>query len=206
VRVDAPGEASRIFVYAGQGGSSGVIREYDETGTRLHTYRYDPEGRVGDLGRFDGSSGSSGSNPLSPPDAGSKRSVPWTLVALLVALVGAVVAGAWALTRSKEPAPERTWAERLSDRLDHEGEAHGRARRHDETVVDYTRTLGDSLLPDPRVATVGAVVSSALFSRREPPPETRTWAEGVVDEVAARHPAPSWTDRLRPSRRRSEPS
>jgi hypothetical protein len=88
------------------------------------------------------------------------------------------------------PVPEPTWAERLTERLGREGRARGRARQPWETVIGYSAALTVEVLPDPRVAEVGRLLSGSLFGRTPAPPTQQSWAERVVEEVTDRHPAP----------------
>ncbi|HEY5155001.1 MAG TPA: hypothetical protein VIJ47_09730 [Acidimicrobiales bacterium] len=162
----------------------------------------------GGPGRGSGNSSGSSAHPggsttapaATPPAPG--RSPNWTLLALvaLLAVAVALVVGlvGWWLLRGA-PVASRSWAETMADRLDREGARRGRPRRRDETVVSYSAALGSSVLADPRLGTIGQVVSSALFGPAEPTAGARAWTEAAVTEIVAAHPPPRRRDH-RPGR------
>ena len=47
------------------------------------------------------------------------------------------------------------------------------------------------------ISGAASVIAPSSLSRLSPPPETRAWAERVVDEVIERNRPPRWTDRFR---------
>lgn len=120
---------------------------------------------------------------------------PWKLGAGLAAL--AVAAGlAWYLW-GRRPGPEDSvsWAEALVKRVDDLGAAHGHPRGSATTVTQHTASLGSDVLTEPELVQVGRVASDALFGRTQPGPETRAWAESVVDKVTEAHPPPTRRER-----------
>jgi len=77
------------------------------------------------------------------------------------------------------------WVGDLRRRLEREGERRGTPRRTTETIASFARRLAASSLPDPRIATVGSVITAAIFGRDPIDPGTATWAASVVDEASA---------------------
>ncbi len=133
------------------------------------------------------------------------RGIPWKAIAVGVLVVAALAGLAyWLIKRRRPPRDPGSWAQEMARRLDEEGAERGRPRNPSETVVDYTVALADEPLPDPRLVTVGAVVSEALFDRQEPPESTRSWADTVVSEALEANPRPKATDRFRRNRDRPD--
>ena len=209
VRVDDGAGTVRTYVYDATGGGHIVVRELDGNGNELRRYTVDPDGTfiegrtASGSGSVDGAAGSpptpeaASGRAGAPTEAALHRGTNWLLIAGLalgVALfVGLVI---WWLRRSR-PVSDRTWAEGLVRRIDREGAVRGRPRRAGETIVAYTSELSAGSLPDPRLTSVGRVVSDALFGRHEPTAELRDWAEATLAEIVELHPLPKWTDRFR---------
>lgn len=214
VRVERPGEPTRVFVYDETGPYLTVI-EYDGEGRFVKRYRYDPEGvivdteprgedRTYDVGEgptsspsdteVDGSGDADQDDPST--DDGEDRSyTPWILGGLGVLLLGGL--GAWLLSRRKPAvgAVERSLAEALVVRIEEHGAAHGRPRRRAETIVAYTAALAAGPLPDPRLAGIGSLLSQALFGGAPPRVDDLTRAGDVLTEIEETHPVPTRADR-----------
>jgi hypothetical protein len=204
VRVD-DWNGTRTYVYD-ESGDSVRISEYDQSGRHIGAYLFDSEGRLIDesqraVGGSSGGGSAASSAAPRPQDAGG-RETPWLWIIGGIVLVAAVVTALVLLMRRPRGSRrELDWAERLSARLDVEGRRRGRGRDRSETVSAHAAALAGGPLPDPRLVTVGQMVSAALFGRRQPPAAARTWAEGVVDEASRAHPPPP--RRSRWSRRRT---
>jgi hypothetical protein len=109
----------------------------------------------------------------------------WVLIVILAAL--ALWLGARFVARRRRR-QARPWATQTYERIVAAGDKRGRPRRPGETPVEYCAALAaevpDHALAD-RLAGVGALVSQAAWSRREPPPEARAWADDVVRDLQA---------------------
>ncbi|HUQ64203.1 MAG TPA: transglutaminaseTgpA domain-containing protein [Acidimicrobiales bacterium] len=112
----------------------------------------------------------------------------WPL--LFVILLG--LAG-WVLFRRKHSRQLETlpWATRFYARLLDAGKKRERPLKPYETPLEYTSILAESALPDPRLVEVGALITSAAYSGREPSLEESEWAEAVLAEATAATPPPS---------------
>ena len=209
VRVDDGHGQVRTYVYESTDGRV-VVRQLDQDGHELHRYQVDPAGSFVEGRNASGAGPSAGADPQAPtPEAAagragaptevaSHRSVNWLLVAVLALVAAlAVAAVVWWLRRRSTPPSERSWAEGLVRQLDREGAGRGRPRRAGETVVAYAAALSDGPLADPRLTTVGRVLSDALFGRTPPSPELQAWTEEALSEIVGLHPVPRWTDRFR---------
>lgn len=146
----------------------------------------------------DGTSGGSGadgsSEPAPDPPAGPRFSPWWLLV--VVALAAAVAWFWWRRSRTPSlPSPDREWALGLVEQIDQAGRARGRARPESSTVLQHTDDLAGSVLPDPRLRSVGRLLNDALFGQAAISAHTRLWAQTVVDEIVEAHPVPSRTRR-----------
>jgi YD repeat-containing protein len=201
---------TRTYVYD-ETGDTFRITEYDERGREIGEYSYDPQGRLIDESQGSNAGGSSSESSSSSAGereadgAGGANQPPWGWIVGGLLVATAVAAAVLVLARRRPTSRrELDWAERLSARLDLEGRRRGRARGRSETVSAHASALAGGPLPDARLATVGQMVSAALFGRREPPAEVRTWADDVVDEVSNAHPPPTqrarwWSRRRRPT-------
>ncbi|HEX3621670.1 MAG TPA: transglutaminaseTgpA domain-containing protein [Acidimicrobiales bacterium] len=110
----------------------------------------------------------------------------WPLLVLVALALGGWLA--WrALHRWRRRAAE-PWATRFFARLERAGTARGRPKEPHETPVEYADGLARTVLPDPRLVEVGAVVTAAAWSRRDVSPEDRDRAERVLREAS--HAAP----------------
>jgi hypothetical protein len=104
---------------------------------------------------------------------------------VLAAVVWSARAGArWWRRRAALP-----WATRFFTRVERAGAARGRPRRPQETPVEYAAGLAAGVLPDPRLAEVGELVTVAAWSRHEPAAEDRARAERVLREAVKAAPA-----------------
>jgi len=103
----------------------------------------------------------------------------WLLIPLVAALV-AWLGARWLRRRRRRRA--RPWATRTYERIEAAGVKRGRPRRPGETPVEYCAALAADLHDD-RLAGVGALVSQAAWSRDEPAPEARAWADDVVGDL-----------------------
>jgi transglutaminase-like putative cysteine protease len=108
----------------------------------------------------------------------------------LLVVVGLAAAGWWAWRafgrwrrRAAEP-----WSTRFAARLERAGSARGRPRRPQETPVEYAGDLARTVLPDPRLVEVGALVTAAAWSGRDLPADDRARAEQVLREAARASP------------------
>lgn len=106
----------------------------------------------------------------------------WPLVVALVACAIALVARRVVLRRRRLAA--LPWATRYFAHLTRVGTDRGRPRRPAETPAEYAAVLAGGVLADERLVEVGRVVTAAAWSGREPAPDTRRWAEQVLDEAA----------------------
>ncbi|HVM10452.1 MAG TPA: DUF3488 and transglutaminase-like domain-containing protein [Acidimicrobiales bacterium] len=109
------------------------------------------------------------------------------LTAVLVAAVplGAI---AWlvvsaAQRRRREAA--RPWADVTLERLERLGARQGRSRRPWETPGDYAEVLAASVLPDPRVRTIAALVENDAFAPGPPSDDVRARADELLRDVEA---------------------
>lgn len=106
----------------------------------------------------------------------------WPLFVLVIVAVVALVVRRLVLRRRRWQA--LPWATRFFARLVRVGAKRGRARAPAETPAEYTTALAGGVLADERLVEVGRVVTAAAWSGREPAPDTRRWAEQVLDEAA----------------------
>jgi hypothetical protein len=120
----------------------------------------------------------------------------WPLL-LLVALAGAGWA-AWRGLRWRRRRAAEPWATRFSRRLQRAGAARGRPRQPQQTPVEYADDLARTVLPDPRLVEVGALVTAAAWSRDEPPAGDRDRAEQVLREATRAAPVRRLRRRARP--------
>jgi transglutaminase-like putative cysteine protease len=125
----------------------------------------------------------------------------WPLVVLL-ALVVLAWAGwralRWWRRRAAEP-----WGTRFFRRLERAGAARGRPRQPQETPAEYADGLAGTVLPDPRLVEVGALVTAAAWSRHEPPAQDRARAEAVLRDATRAAPAGPFRRLRRPTRPRA---
>jgi hypothetical protein len=139
-----------------------------------------------------GAQGRSGARLVEPEEIAPPNLTP--VLAALLAVAAIVGAGLLAWPRLRRwltdgaPAAESPWAYRLVRSLEEAGANRARPRRPGETITSYTAALVDGPLRDDRVAQLGVVLSAALFSGREPPPEVRAWADACLEEVLTAHP------------------
>jgi hypothetical protein len=104
----------------------------------------------------------------------------WWLLVLVAAVTvvwGASRTFAWWHRRRARP-----WVTRCYERLTRAGRKRGRPRRPTETPAEYCEALAGEV-PDDRLVRVGALLTEAAYSTREPPPDARSWADEVVREV-----------------------
>jgi hypothetical protein len=190
VRVEDSGE-TRIYVYD-ESGDGTTVTEYDEDGRKVGEYAFDSEADVGERGASGGINSPSSNAPTgpTPDDASDSGGMPWVaIIGVTLGLAALVALAVWLLHKRIGSRRELSWAEQLAERLDDEGRRRGRGRPTSETVVDHARALAGGPLPDSRIPAVGRLVSAALFGRTAPPADAQTWAESVVDEATAAHPA-----------------
>ncbi|MGI8808463.1 MAG: transglutaminase TgpA family protein [Acidimicrobiales bacterium] len=122
------------------------------------------------------------------------RLLPLVVVLTLVAATWL----AWRGTRWWRRQAARPWATRFFARVERAGAARGRPRRPQETPVEYAGELAAGVLPDLRLAEVGALVTVAAWSRHEPSAEDRARAEHVLREATKAAPARRLRRRTRP--------
>lgn len=211
VTVERPGEPDRSYVYDETGPYLSVL-EYDEDGRLIKRYRYDPDGVIVDDAPVDGvggtgpggSGGSDQPNQIadqSPTDADDPAEehgpFPWWIVAVTVAAIVAAVMGVLLWRRRRPPADPRLlrWAVALTEALTAHGKAHGRPRGRAETIGAYTTALASGVLPDPRLADVGQILSAAFFAPIAPSGAEQARAEATVAEVIEAHPVPDRAER-----------
>ncbi len=114
-----------------------------------------------------------------------RRLWPLAVAVGLVALAWLAWTGArWRRRRAALP-----WATRYFARVERAGAARGRPRRPQETPAEYTAELAVGVLPDARLAEVGALVTAAAWSAHEPGAEPRARAEQVLREATRATPA-----------------
>jgi hypothetical protein len=168
--------------------------EFDAEGGEVRVTELDDDGRVIDeysIQSEDIEVLPGGGAVASRPEDGNDASTRWWPTAAVAALLALLAAGLawWWRRRHPTPRAPTDWAHGMAARLAREGRRRGRARAPGESVASYAQALAGGPLPDERVATVGRMVSDALFSTREPDAPDRAWAEAAVDEMTARHPA-----------------
>jgi hypothetical protein len=168
---------TRTFIYD-ERGSETRITEYDERGNEVAEYSIER-----------GQSADADPRPR-PDDPEDSPDINWLAIAVAaLAVVAIALVLHWLLRRRSGPPTERSWAEQLAARLDHEGRRRGHGRDPGETVAHHARALADGPLPDHRIAAVGRLLSNALYGRNVPGDDARAWAQNVVDEVSAAYPA-----------------
>lgn len=106
----------------------------------------------------------------------------WPVIVLVSVLVVAFVVRRLVLRRRRLAAI--AWVTRFYARLGRVGDKRGRPRRPAETPAEYTTALAEGVLADERLVEVGRVVTAAAWSGRDPAPDTRRWAEQVLEEAA----------------------
>ena len=209
--VRVPGQPERTFVYRDGPGGLTRIDELDEDGNLVQTYFYDPDGQVAaEAGGSvdepvaptgDGSSATDQPEEPEEPDDGdgSLHIDGWVLLAVAAALLALAGLVTYLVRRPGPPAPTTAppWALLLARRLEDEGRQRGRPRGRAEPLAAYAAALGTSVLPDERMARVGAVTSAGLFAGTEPGTDAQHWAASALDEIAEAHPVPSRSDRRR---------
>jgi transglutaminase-like putative cysteine protease len=125
-----------------------------------------------------------------------ERLGPVVVVLAAVAVVAAVVLAGRAGIRWLRRRRARSWVSVFFGRLERAGAARGRPRSAQETPGEYVAALAGVVMPDPRLLSVGDILTEAAWSGRAPAPESRVWAESVLVEATRRWPRP------RPWRRR----
>lgn len=103
----------------------------------------------------------------------------WVLVAI-VAVIAAWLGSR--VLRRRRGRRARPWATQAYERIGRIGEKRGRPRRPSETPAEYCAALVVET-EDDRLARVGALVTEAAWSRHEPSPEDRAWADAVVRDL-----------------------
>lgn len=111
----------------------------------------------------------------------------WPL--LVLATLAAVGWWGWRGRRWWRRRAAQPWATRFFARVERAGAARGRPKQPKETPVEYADSLARTVLPDPRLAEVGVLVTVAAWSRHEPAPEDRARAEQVLREATRATPA-----------------
>jgi transglutaminase-like putative cysteine protease len=111
--------------------------------------------------------------------------VPTVVVALVVG------AGLVLVPRARRRRADRRlpWGRRYLVQLEAEGARRGRPRQPHETGAAYVSELARSVLPDPRLAAVAAILASEAYAPDPPSDDERDRAELVLAEAAARWPA-----------------
>jgi hypothetical protein len=82
------------------------------------------------------------------------------------------------------------WSAQQLERLDRAGTRRGRSRREWESASRYADVLARSVLPDPRVRSLAAMLEADAFSGGPPSEARRLEAEELLDLIEAAHPAP----------------
>ena len=200
---DADG-AERTYTYRERSDGLVEIRELDEQGRPGRTLVYDPEGKLAtDDGKAVGGSGARSGQPDQPDEDEADSSHPdWRILALVVLVVAAVGGLVWWLSRRTPKADPPAgapppWALQLARQIEQEGARRGRPRARSQSLVRYADLLATGPLPDPRLAAVADVVSTALFARHDPGPEAQRGAESAWAEILAAHPLPDRAERRR---------
>ena len=118
------------------------------------------------------------------------RAAPWLVLLLALVLVTAVTALVVGMVRRRRELAASPWAHRFALRLEAAGSARGRPRTPSETPAEYASALAASVLPDERLARVGAVVTHAAYGGAEgdAPHDERGWAETVLTEAERASP------------------
>ncbi|MFN8041018.1 MAG: hypothetical protein U0Q07_17515 [Acidimicrobiales bacterium] len=196
----------------GAGGQGGGGQGGSGQGGSGSAGRAGPSGGTSSGGGTGPGAGGTSSGSSSSPGSTDRSSLTALLaVLLLTAALVALALVLWPRRRGSGPEPTDApppWARTLVARLDAEGTARGRPRAPGETVVDHAAALAAGPLADPRIAELGWLLSAALFSGREPPPDRQRWAEALLDEVTAANPPPEPATRRgrRPDQRRATPA
>lgn len=198
ITVVEPDGTERTYTYRER--SDGLI-EIQEEGGEGRTLLYDPQGRLAT--DEDGLGGAAGSDQADDPQEEDDGASPpdWRILALVAAVLAALGALAWWLSRRTKPvapmADAPPWALRLATEIGRAGAARGRPRNRSEPLVGYAAALRSGPIPDERIVAVADVVSTALFSRGDPGPEAQRWAEATWEEIESAHPAPGRAERRR---------
>lgn len=217
VTVEREGEDDRTYVYDGTGPYRSVL-EYDEDGRLIKRYRYDPDGVTvdddpvdyraegaggSDGGGQDGQDGQGGSagqdqDPAQDQQGDDGDPPPWGTIGLIALAVAAAVGLGIFLWRRRTPPTELRvlpWAAALVAAISAHGAVHGRRRGRSESIAAYCTALSTTVLPDPRLALVGGVLSAAFFAPEPPTAGEQAWAEAVVAEIVEAHPPPGRSER-----------
>ncbi|MCU1372583.1 MAG: hypothetical protein JWO77_3777 [Ilumatobacteraceae bacterium] len=205
--VEEPDGTTRTYTYRERSDGLIVIQERDEDGNVGRTLFYDPQGRIATDEEATAGSGDDPTDQQTDQDQDQQDDdengsfkLDGRLLALIAVALAALGALVWWLSRRtpKAPPPDAPpWAVRLARDVDREGAARGPARRRSQSLVRYADDLQAGPLPDPRLADVADVVSTALFARTDPGPEAQRWAETTWADIVAAHPQPSRADRRR---------
>ena len=110
-------------------------------------------------------------------------------VVVVVGIPGATVA--WMLAERRRRRREweaLPWAAQQLERLERAGAVRGRSRRDWESASRYADVLARSVLPDPRVRTVAALLEADAFSGTAPSDVHRDEAERLLADIEAAHP------------------
>jgi transglutaminase-like putative cysteine protease len=137
--------------------------------------------------------------PLNGEFQGSRADRLWRtltrLIPVLILLAGLVLLTVVAVLvvrrmRTRRLAAQASWAERSLARLERAGSARGRPRAPPESPAAYASALAGTVLPDPRLVSVGAAISEATYAGQAPEPTVQAWADEVVAEAELAHPPP----------------
>jgi transglutaminase-like putative cysteine protease len=113
----------------------------------------------------------------------------WPALVFVVVAVAAVVL--CLRVRRRRAIEAQPWPTRFYAQLLRAGAKRHRPRRAHETPVEYTTALAESALPDPRLVTVGQLITSAAFSGRTPTADEERWAERVLEDATSKSPSSS---------------
>jgi transglutaminase-like putative cysteine protease len=119
-------------------------------------------------------------------DGGRVLGVPRAAAAGVPALLvvgGAAAAVAVRRRRRRRGSLGGRWEHEAARRLAATGEARGRARRPDETLIDYADALADEL-GDPRLPIVAALVSRAAYHPAGIDADDRAWVDATLGSAS----------------------
>jgi transglutaminase-like putative cysteine protease len=129
--------------------------------------------------------GATGSGTPGGRVLGVPRAVAAGVAALLAAaaVVGTAVA-VGVRRRRRSPALAPRWEHEAARRIGAAGEARGRPRRDDETLIDYAGVLAEDLA-EPRLPIVAELVSRAAYHPAGIDVDERAWVDAALDALPA---------------------
>jgi protein-glutamine gamma-glutamyltransferase len=107
--------------------------------------------------------------------------LPWLPIGLTGGVVLAVLGRRFEIRRRRARPP--TWAGRLALRFERAGARTGIARGNAETLAEYGRRLQSAAAGGLGVTRLVDLLSESAYAGREPSPDERSEAEGVVDSL-----------------------